>query len=364
MVSSHSVSTTICGLMTSLLSCRSCRQSRLRHSLIWLHQAASASASGAAAALADLRDQLLQHVLDVADDRDVDLDALGDARRIDVDMDDLALDRREVLRVADHAVVEARADGQQHVAVLHRHVGLVGAVHAQHAEELRVAGRDGAQAHQRVGARDSPAGRPVRAVRPTHCPGSRRRRCRCTGAWPCSSSCTALRIWPPWPLRTGLYERISTGSGYVEGRRLAARRPSGCRPPPGRAGRCARCGRPSSCVSARSRTSLTRKLCLTIGRVMPTVSHSWNASRPIAGGRHLAGDDHHRDRVHVGGGDAGDGIGHARARRSPAPRRPRRWRAHSRRPRARPPARGAPAHAGSCPACTARRRCSSTAPPG
>ena len=50
----------------------------------------------------------------------------------------------EVLRVADHAVVEARADGEQHVAVLHRHVGFVGAVHAQHAEELRVARRDSA----------------------------------------------------------------------------------------------------------------------------------------------------------------------------------------------------------------------------
>ncbi len=30
-------------------------------------------------------------------------------------------------------------------------------------------------------------------------------------------------------------------------------------------------------------------------------------------GRHLAGDDHHRDRVHISGGDAGDGIGRARA---------------------------------------------------
>ena len=36
-------------------------------------------------------------------------------------------------------------------------------------------------------------------------------------------------------------------------------------------------------VIAKSRTSFTRKLCLTTGRVMPTVSHSWNASRPIAG---------------------------------------------------------------------------------
>jgi hypothetical protein len=35
-------------------------------------------------------------------------------------------------------------------------------------------------------------------------------------------------------------------------------------------------------VEARSRTFFTRKLCFTHGRVMPTVSHSWNASRPIA----------------------------------------------------------------------------------
>jgi hypothetical protein len=59
----------------------------------------------------------------------------------------------EVRRVADHAVVEARADGEQHVAVLHRHVGFEGAVHAGHAEELPVARRVGAQAHQGVGDR-------------------------------------------------------------------------------------------------------------------------------------------------------------------------------------------------------------------
>ncbi|CFN64615.1 Uncharacterised protein [Bordetella pertussis] len=35
-------------------------------------------------------------------------------------------------------------------------------------------------------------------------------------------------------------------------------------------------------VSARSLTSRTRKLCLTQGRVMPTVSHSWKASSPMA----------------------------------------------------------------------------------
>ena len=35
-------------------------------------------------------------------------------------------------------------------------------------------------------------------------------------------------------------------------------------------------------VDARSFTSFTRKLCFTHGRVMPTVSHSWKASWPIA----------------------------------------------------------------------------------
>ena len=35
-------------------------------------------------------------------------------------------------------------------------------------------------------------------------------------------------------------------------------------------------------VRARSLTFLTRKLCLTQGRVMPTVSHSWKASWPMA----------------------------------------------------------------------------------
>ena len=35
-------------------------------------------------------------------------------------------------------------------------------------------------------------------------------------------------------------------------------------------------------TSATWRASFTRKLCLTTGRVMPTVSHSWKASSPMA----------------------------------------------------------------------------------
>ena len=59
---------------------------------------------------------------------------------------------------AGDAVVEARADAHHHVAVVHGEVGLVGAVHAEHAEPLLAGGREGAEPHQRRG--DGKAGEP------------------------------------------------------------------------------------------------------------------------------------------------------------------------------------------------------------
>ena len=110
-------------------------------------------------------DHLVEHVGDVAHDRHVDLHALADRRRVDVDVDDLAVVAEEVLRVADHAVVEARADGDQHVAVLHRHVRLVRAVHAEHAGELRIGAGKSAQPHQRVRARKAQQAHEARQLR-------------------------------------------------------------------------------------------------------------------------------------------------------------------------------------------------------
>ena len=52
---------------------------------------------------------------------------------------------------AGNAVVEAGADADHQVAVMHGMVGLIGTVHAQHAEPVRVRGREGAEAHQRGG---------------------------------------------------------------------------------------------------------------------------------------------------------------------------------------------------------------------
>ncbi len=69
----------------------------------------------------------------------------------------------------------------------------------------------------------------------------------------------------------------------------------------------------SAIVRGISAGSVTRKLCLVIGIVMPRMSASWKASVPIAGRADLAGDGDHRHRVHVGVGDRGDQVGRARA---------------------------------------------------
>ena len=90
----------------------------------------------------------------VADDRHVDLDVLVDRGRIDVDVDLLRV-RREGVEPAGDAVVEARADADHQVAIVHRPVGFVGAVHAEHAEPLRIGRRKGAEPHQRRGDRES-----------------------------------------------------------------------------------------------------------------------------------------------------------------------------------------------------------------
>ena len=76
---------------------------------------------------------------------------LVDRGRVDIDVD-LPRARAERVEPPGHAVVEPGADVEQHVAAVHRQVRLVRAVHPQHAEELRIVRRIGAEAHQRVGA--------------------------------------------------------------------------------------------------------------------------------------------------------------------------------------------------------------------
>jgi hypothetical protein len=93
--------------------------------------------------------QFCQHALDVADNRNVGGAVLADLGRVDVHVDHLGVGRK-CRQAAGHAVVEAHAQGDQHIALGHRHVGGVTAVHARHADEIRMLGRERAQTHQRV----------------------------------------------------------------------------------------------------------------------------------------------------------------------------------------------------------------------
>ena len=95
---------------------------------------------------------VLQHMRTVADDRHVDVHVFVDRGRVDIDVDFLRA-RREGVDAAGDAVVEARADADHHVAIVHRHVGFQRAVHAEHAHPLRVGGGISAEPHQRRGDR-------------------------------------------------------------------------------------------------------------------------------------------------------------------------------------------------------------------
>ena len=102
--------------------------------------------------------QLRQDPLRVAHDRDVGRDVLGDLGRIDVDVDELG-PRRELRQLAGDPVVEAGADRDDQVGLVHRVVGRARAVHAEHAEPLLVRRREGAEAHQRAGDGQAAVGR-------------------------------------------------------------------------------------------------------------------------------------------------------------------------------------------------------------
>ena len=62
-----------------------------------------------------------------------------------------------LIEAAGDAIVETRADRDDQIAIVHRIIGLVSAVHAEHAEPFRIMRRKGAEAHQ--GGRDREARR-------------------------------------------------------------------------------------------------------------------------------------------------------------------------------------------------------------
>ena len=102
-----------------------------------------------------LRQQLQhlnQHLLGIADDRNIGVHRFGDRGRIDIDVQHSGV-RAIFSEIIRGAIVEAHADGENHVGMVHGFVGFIGAVHAEHADALTMGAGEGAQSHQAAGHR-------------------------------------------------------------------------------------------------------------------------------------------------------------------------------------------------------------------
>ena len=95
----------------------------------------------------------VEHIRQIANNGHIDLDSLGNRGRVYVNVNDLARNCRKIRRIANHAIIESGSDGYQDIAILHGHIGLIGAMHAQHTERLLVGRRIAPQTHQGIGHR-------------------------------------------------------------------------------------------------------------------------------------------------------------------------------------------------------------------
>ena len=95
-----------------------------------------------------------QDVLGVAYDRDVHLDILLNARRINVNVNDLGM-LGKLIDLSGSPIVKAGAHSDQQITLGYRIIGIPRPVHSQHAQELRVFAGKPAQSQKRVGHRDA-----------------------------------------------------------------------------------------------------------------------------------------------------------------------------------------------------------------
>ena len=98
------------------------------------------------------RKHILQHACAIAHNTDIDAHILIDRRWINIDMDLFRMWRERIQPTRD-TVIKTRTDADHHIAIMHRHIGLVCPVHPEHAEPLRISRRKRAQTHQGRGDR-------------------------------------------------------------------------------------------------------------------------------------------------------------------------------------------------------------------
>ena len=101
----------------------------------------------------DHREHGVQHIGGITHDGKVNIHVLAQLAGVDVDLDDGRI-LGEGLGVQGHAVGEAGAHRDKDIAVGHRPVRGVAAVHTHHADVHRVAVRHDACGHQSIGGRD------------------------------------------------------------------------------------------------------------------------------------------------------------------------------------------------------------------
>ena len=94
-----------------------------------------------------LRQHIAQHIAAITHNADFRLHILVDRRRINIDMDFLRV-RRKRIQPPRNPVIKPRADADHHIAIMHRHIGFIGAMHPQHTHPLRISRRIGTQPHQ------------------------------------------------------------------------------------------------------------------------------------------------------------------------------------------------------------------------
>ncbi len=213
-------------------------------------------------------------------------------------------------RVTDYAVVEARPDGEQHIAMLHCHVRFVSPVHAEHPEELAIGRRVGAKSHQGVRAGKTQRAHELREfigrTAQDNAPAGVDHRALGLG-----KELYRLLDLPGVALDHRVVRAHRNRLGIVKfrlGRRHVLRNVHH-----DRARAAGRRNIESLLHGDREILHVLHQEVMLDARPRDTDRVAF-LERVLANRvrRHLAGDDDEGDRIHVGSGNAGDGIGHAR----------------------------------------------------
>ena len=257
----------------------------------------------------DELDHVAHHGFGTAHDRHLHRHVLRDRRRVDVRVDDVCV-RTELVEVAGHAVIKARANGDQHVAFVHRHVGFVGAVHAEHADKQRIVGRVRAEPHERVGAGETEQAHELsergRGLAQNHAAAGVDHRAlgdehQVHGLLDPARIALRHRV-----VRTHVHRLRIRVLALVRGHVLGDVHEHRT----GAAG-----GGDIKRLFDRGREVLHvlhQKIVLHARACDADRVHFLERVIADQAGRHLAAEHHQRDRIHVGGSDAGHGVGHAR----------------------------------------------------